>query len=193
MLYRFYLRLQHIFYRICTKLVFGETGKKSVVIAPMRVLGGGNIILGDNVSILNEARLEAITGHGNETFNGKLIIGSGTSIEQNCHIIAADELTIGERCMFSAYIYIADCNHHYAIGQDIHKTGLEIKKTKIGDDVFIGIGAKIMPGVTIGNNCIIGANSVVTKDIPNYCIAAGIPAKIIKKYNFQTSNWEKIS
>ena len=163
------------------------------MIKPLRIIGGGKIYIGDNVNILNEARLETITDFGEEKYNGKLVIGSGTSIEQNCHIIAADELVIGERCMFSAYIYIADCNHHYAIGQDIHKTGLEIKKTKIGDDVFIGIGAKIMPGVTIGNNCIIGANSVVTKAIPDYCIAAGIPAKIIKKFNFQTSNWEKIS
>ena len=92
MLERCYMRVQRLFYRLYTKLVFGKTGKKTIVIAPMRILGGKNIILGDNVSILNEARLEAITKHGNEKFNGTLVIGSGTSIEQNCHIIAADEL-----------------------------------------------------------------------------------------------------
>lgn len=192
MLIRILQFIKCLYYRLNAKLIFGKVGKGSYIISPMRVIGGKNILLGDDISILNEARLEAITLHGNKKFNGKLVIGSGTSIEQNCHIIAADELIIGERCMFSAYVYIADCNHCFVVGKDIHQSGLEVKKTRIGNDVFIGIGAKILPGVKIGNNCIIGANSVVTKDIPDYCVAVGIPAKIIKKYNFQTEKWEKI-
>jgi acetyltransferase-like isoleucine patch superfamily enzyme len=62
----------------------------------------------------------------------------------------------------------------------------------IEDEVWIGNGACILPNVTIGKHSIIGSNAVVTKDIPPYCVAAGVPAKIIKQYNPQTEKWEKV-
>ena len=61
----------------------------------------------------------------------------------------------------------------------------------IGDNVWIGEGVFVAPGVTIGKGCVIGAHSFVNKNIPDYCIAAGSPARIIKRYNFNTQRWEK--
>lgn len=61
----------------------------------------------------------------------------------------------------------------------------------ISDGTWIGTNAVIVGNVKIGKNCVIGANSVVTKDIPDYCIAAGIPARIIKRYNIETHSWER--
>lgn len=62
----------------------------------------------------------------------------------------------------------------------------------IGDQTFIGMHAVILPGVLIGKHCVIGANSVVTDNIPDYSVAVGVPAKVIKKYNWKTGEWEKI-
>ena len=62
---------------------------------------------------------------------------------------------------------------------------------EIGDGSWLGTHVVIAGNVKIGKHCVIGANSVVTKDIPDYCVAAGIPAKIIKKYNFDTCTWDR--
>jgi acetyltransferase-like isoleucine patch superfamily enzyme len=62
----------------------------------------------------------------------------------------------------------------------------------IGSGTWLGTNAVVVGNVRIGRNCVIGANSVVTKDIPDYCIAAGIPAKIIRQYNLATNEWEKV-
>lgn len=158
---------------------WGRRGNNSRIIKPMRIIGKRNMYIGDNVIILNNARMETIDTWQGEKLNGSIKIGKGTSIEQNCHIIAADELCIGEDCVISANVYISDCNHGYAPGARIMDQPLEIKKTRIGNSVFIGIGAKIMPGVTIGNNSVVGANAVVTHDVEANTIVAGIPAKAI--------------
>ena len=66
-----------------------------------------------------------------------------------------------------------------------------MSEVTIGEDSWIGENVCIC-GASIGKHCVIGANSVVTKDIPDYCVAAGIPAKVIKKYNFEKNSWDRI-
>ena len=153
---------------------WGHKGANVRVISPMRIVGKHRIFLDDDVYILNDARLEAEPG-----FDSSLHIGRGTSIQQGCHIIAAGHLDIGEDCVFSAWVYVADCNHTYNQGR-IADAPLVVKPTKIGNNVFIGIGAKIMPGVVIGDRAVIGANAVVTTSVPGGEIWAGVPAKKIK-------------
>lgn len=166
----------------CKDRFYGKRGKHTKIIKPMRILGKSHIFLGDNVTILNAARLEAVNGMwGDESYEGRLFIGDGTSIEQCCHIVAAGDLIIGRNCVFSSNVYISDCNHKYEKDKTIMEQGLEIRKTLIGDGVFIGVGAKIMPGVTLGNHCIVGANAVVTHDVPAGMVAVGVPAKIRKR------------
>ena len=146
----------------------------------MRILGKKHIFIGNNVIILHHSRIEAITKYGQQELHPYLSIGDSTNIGQNCHIIATDSLEIGKDCTFSSFVYISDCNHRYIPGLKISESGLDIRKTKIGNGVFIGIGARIMPGVTLGDNCVIGANAVVTHDVPERAVVAGVPAKIIK-------------
>lgn len=171
---------------------YGQFGRKSKIVKPMRVLGKKYIYVGNNVHILNGARIEAVSKWHGKILNPELRIGDGSNFEQDCHIIAADKLSIGRNCVFSADVYVADCSHQYLPGENALSTELEIKKTEIGDGVFVGIGAKILPGAKLGNGCVIGANAVVTHDIPPYCVAAGVPARVIKKYNFEKKQWEKI-
>lgn len=173
---------------------YGKIGSMSCIIKPMRIIGKRKIFVGDHCTILNHARMETISRWKVKQFNGSIHIGNYTSIEQNCHIIAADKLEIGDHTVISAFVYIADCGHSI---DDTTKSVMEqplfVKRTKIGAYCFIGIGAKIMPGVEIGDHAVVGAGTVVTKDVPPYTMVVGSPAKIIKKYNLEDRKWESVN
>lgn len=171
---------------------FGSMHWTSQMAKPLRILSPRYIFIGKNVTILPMARIECVRKWKDKTYHGELVIGDGTSIEQSCHIIAGDRLEIGREVTISAFVYIADCGHGIDdVTKDVMEQPLEVHTTKIEEGAFIGIGARIMPGVTIGKHAIVGANAVVCRDVPDYCIAAGVPAKIIKKYNFEKRSWEK--
>ena len=97
--------------------------------------------------------------------------------------------------MLSPNVYITDCDHAYenieipVMDQEIIKKDYSVS---IGDHSYIGINSVIVGNIRIGKHCVIGANSVVTKDIPDYSVAVGSPAKVIKRYNRRTGQWGKI-
>lgn len=110
----------------------------------------------------------------------KLIIGNGVVIGRNCMITIKDELQIGDHTIIGGYVQIIDHNHSCRKNELIKEQKAEIKPIRIGRDVWIGSGAKILCGVTIGDGAVIGANAVVNKDIPAYAVAAGVPAKVVR-------------
>lgn len=114
---------------------------------------------------------------------GTVRIGKGSEIGERCRISIANSLEIGEKVLLSPNVYITDCDHEYrdvdvpVIDQGIVQRG---QKVSIGEGSYIGINAVIVGNVRIGRHCVVGANSVVTKDVPDYCVAVGSPAKVIK-------------
>lgn len=123
---------------------------------------------------------------------GKVTIGNGVHIGANIKIDCYGEIAIEDDCLLACDIYILDCNHGKNPSVKSYvDTEREIKPVRIGKGCWIGERVSILPGVNIGEKTIIGTNSVVTKDIPAYSIAAGIPARVVKKYNQQTKQWEK--
>lgn len=118
----------------------------------------------------------------NAGFNGTITIGKNSLVDDNTFITAQQSIRIGDNTQISAYTFITDFNHRT---QDRRKTilsqGYIQNPVRIGNDVWIGAHTIILPGVTIGDGAVIGAGSVVTKDIPPYSIAVGNPAKIIKQ------------
>lgn len=122
---------------------------------------------------------------------GDVFIGSHTIIGLSNTIIGPVE--IGNNVMMAQHVVISGLNHGYA-DIDIPPSDQPVVTSKITvcDDVWIGANSVITAGVRIGKHSVVGGGSVVTKDVPDYAIVAGNPAKLIKQYNFQTKNWERI-
>ena len=119
-------------------------------------------------------------------------MGDHSHLNYSAHVIASKKIIIGKDCNIAPYVYIADNTHSYKnIDLPIKSSPIQqLRPVSIGDGTWIGTHAAII-GCSIGKHCVIGANSVVTKDIPDYCVAVGIPAKIIKRYDFSTQSWRK--
>ena len=117
---------------------------------------------------------------------GIVKIGKGSEIGERCRISIANSLEIGEKVLLSPNVYITDCDHEYrdidvpVMDQGIVQRG---QKVSIGDGSYIGINSVLVGNIKIGKHGVIGANSVVTKDVPDYCVAVGSPAKVVKRYN----------
>ena len=105
-------------------------------------------------------------------------------------------MIFGNDVLTGPHIFVADHNHAYTnISVPISKQGVKCNPTDevvIGDGSWIGTNVVIVGNVHIGKHCVIGANSVVTKDIPDYTVAAGIPAKVIKRYDFEMKEYIKV-
>ena len=112
--------------------------------------------------------------------NPKLTIGNNVSIGRSTIIAIKDHLKIGDNTEIAANVFICDQSHGIEIGKLITEQKSLIEKVVIGEDVWIGTGSVILKGVKIGNGSVIGANSLVNSDIPEYQIWGGNPAKFIK-------------
>lgn len=189
----FCIRIKMVWQRLKYQKSFKKFGKRSLIIKPDRLIGTSSIELGEYVRILHHLRMETITKWREQTFTPKLSIGDYTTIEQNCHIIAADELIIGKNVTISANVFISDTEHAYEkVDTHIHQQDLRVKKTSIGDYCFIGYGAVIQAGTVLGRHCVVGSNAVVKGVFDDYSVIAGVPAKVVKKYNPDTKKWEKV-
>jgi lipopolysaccharide O-acetyltransferase len=126
-----------------------------------------------------------------------IIFGENVEINDYVHIAAHKRIEIGNNVLIAGKIFITDLNHGSYGKNDIHDSPeilpndrqLSAEPVIIEDNVWIGEFVSILPGVRIGKGSIIGTMSVVSKSIPEYCIAAGSPAKIIKRYDFNLGKW----
>jgi acetyltransferase-like isoleucine patch superfamily enzyme len=167
---------------------FGQFGQKSLLLKPLKIQGHPNISIGDHTQILNMGWLAALPLNG---LQGQLKIGSHVQIGHFCHIIATQEVIIEDHVLTADKVYISDNVHAYENPEiPILAQGIrQLSAVRIGSGTWIGENACII-GAKIGRNCVIGANAVVTKDIPDYCVAVGVPARIIKKFNVASNLWE---
>jgi len=195
---KYYRSLRHSMSRVfCFMRGITDTGSNISVSSGTILKGGKKIRISDGVVIEKGAMLIA---HGPDSFIG---IGSNTWLCYNCILDTSDGwIKMGSHCTVNSFsilygngglelgnfvriaphVVIAAMNHTYENPDiPICKQGIQSKGIKIEDDVWIGAGAKVLDGVTIGKGSVIGAGAVVTKNIPAYSVAVGIPAKVIKK------------
>ena len=190
-----YLRVKYAIFSRLFRLVycrsFKQFGKKSLIVCPLHVNGIENISIGSNVYINNKAWLAAVPL--SKSNNCELYIGHGSRIGNFNHIYSTKSIIIGNDVLTADKVYISDNLHGYEdINTPIHKQEIkQIGTVKIGDGSWLGENVCVI-GANIGVNSVIGANSVVTKDIPDYSIAVGSPAKIIKKFCFEKNEWVNI-
>jgi acetyltransferase-like isoleucine patch superfamily enzyme len=172
---------------ILYKPFFNKVGWKSYIGKPLILEGAKRVSIGKKVRIYPGLR---IVTHGK---NGNIIIEDDVSIGQNVHITSSEsDLIIGSKTTILGNVFITNIDHDYQeINVHIMKQAYLTKTTKIGDNCYIGYGSAIQAGTILGNQCIVGANSVVRGEFPDYCVIVGAPAKIIKKYNPETQEWEK--
>jgi len=189
----FYLRIKNTLfiriYRLFYKRKFKEFGEKSSVVFPLKINGMSNISVGNNVYIAYKTWLAALPHTGDK--NCLLEIGDGTVIGNFNHIYATKQIIIGKNVLTADKVYISDNQHEYEdILQPILKQKIkQLNTVIIGDGTWLGENVCVI-GAKIGKNCVIGANSVVTRDIPKYSVAVGSPAKIIKRYCQDDKIWK---
>ena len=187
-------KVKELYYKVISqtfyKHSFASFGKESRIIKPLKIRNAQKIMIGRKVSINDYAFLMVVDG--SEKKEGKLIIEDGTDIGHFNHIVCLDEVRIGKNVLTADHVFITDNNHTYTdLSLPISKQGVYSKgSTIIGDETWIGENACII-SAKIGRHCVIGSNSVVTSDVPDYSVVTGIPAVIVKQYNPETRKWER--
>jgi acetyltransferase-like isoleucine patch superfamily enzyme len=119
-----------------------------------------------------------------------ILIGENVTIEQNLHLTCANRIVIGNNTAIAANVTITDIEHPYTdVNIPIERHDLVVKEVVIGEDSKIYNNAVILPGVHIGKHCVIGANSVVARDIPDFSVAVGAPSRVVKQYDRVLETW----
>ncbi|WP_367896806.1 acyltransferase [Enterobacter vonholyi] len=173
------------------RLSFKNFGKKSGIFKPDILQGVKYIEVGERVVIQPGLWALALK---NDNHNPILNIGDNVYIGRFLHIVSVRRVIIEKDVLIADKVYISDNLHEY---KDI-QTPISQQPVIFKDDVVIKEGAWIgenvsIIGACIGRNSVVAANSVVTKDIPDYSVCAGVPAKVIKKYCFERNEWISIS
>ncbi|HLU83293.1 MAG TPA: acyltransferase [Trueperaceae bacterium] len=132
--------------------------------------------------------------HISQDFQPTITIGDRVTATGALQVVAFKEIVIEDDVMFAANIFVSDGSHGTTTGEVPYKyqgiTG--IAPIRIGRGSWIGQNAVIMPGVTIGELAVIGANSVVTNDVPPRCVAVGAPARIVKRWDLTAQRWRRV-
>lgn len=169
--------------RCYTELIrrrFAHWGEGARIEAFAKLISPNLVQVGNNVKICEHAWFNATDDRGD--CKPTLTIGDGTYIGRFVHINAWQEVVIENDVLIADRVFISDCEHmHINTEVPIIRQGDTFKgAVRLREGCWLGIGVVILPGVVVGRNSVVAANSVVTKDVPDYTVVAGMPAKIVK-------------
>lgn len=176
-------------FRFLHKREFADFGGSVFVFEGAEFMNKRLIAIESDVVIQRHCYIAA-SDDGARTGDVRISIGDGSNIGPRNHIFAAQSVRIGRKVISGPNVFISDCTHEYSdvripvIDQEVRV----VNNTSVGDDSWLGINSIIM-GCSVGRHCIIGANSVVLSDIPDYCVAVGNPARIVRHYDRQSQSW----
>lgn len=195
MIYKLY-RTPHFLHRLCAyfyyKYKLGQFTRSSYIASPLRIDGGKKIYIGKGVIIEYKAWIASTPLTGEK--ESKLIFEDGCIIGHFNHIYATNSIILHKNVLTADRVYISDNLHGYEdVNTPIKSQPIVQNGTvEIGEGSWLGENVCVL-GAKIGKHCVIGANSVVTKDIPDYSVAVGAPAKVIKQFNKNENSWVKIN
>jgi acetyltransferase-like isoleucine patch superfamily enzyme len=161
-------------------------GENSIVLRPL-FWTPEVVSIGSNVLIWPGCRIEGIESAAH------ISLGDGVTMQQNCHITAGGNLLIGAGSTILFDVMITDVDHRYEeFGRRIIDQPVDVFSTRIGCNCFIGSGARILAGTTLGESCVVGANTVVRGKFPAGAVIAGIPGRTVKQYDAAVRSWVKM-
>ena len=147
----------------------------------MLVAKGASVVFGAGCVVDNGMTVEC---------RGKIEVGARTVFGHHGTLAAAEFISIGEDCLIAEMVSIRDHDHSFTnISVPYNQQGQAIAPVRIGSNVWLGCKVTVIRGVSIGNNTVVGANAVVTHDLPSDCVAVGIPARIVR-YLDPDKRWE---
>jgi len=187
--------------RLLYRPLFARVGHSLYTQTGVEFIGANCIEIGNQVKILRDVRLNVSLPNSKISLGSQICLDRGVDInigahEGNCHIEIGEgthispytclagpgHIKIGKKCLIASHVGIYANNHNFAdITRYIRDQGVSRKGIVIEDDCWLGSGVKVLDGVTIGQGSIIGSGAVVTKDIPPYSVAVGVPAKVISQ------------
>lgn len=185
-------RLRNLAYTWMISDLFAERGRGSRVCPPFRFSNLHLVRLGPGAIINRDCWIQVVLGLGDDR-SVKLKIGAFAGIGMGATISAAKSVVLGEHVLLARNVYISDHRHAYEdISRPIMDQGIcGVSPVSIGRHTWLGQNVVVLPGVTIGEHCVIGANSVVRDSIPDFSVAVGAPASVVRQFNRDTGQWEK--
>tara|TARA_R110001592_G_scaffold53617_6_gene164415 strand:+ start:5041 stop:5595 length:555 start_codon:yes stop_codon:yes gene_type:complete len=167
------------------RIFFGRFSLPSYIGSPVFLMNVRHMYIGKRVRIFPGLRAEC---HG----NGRLFIGDNVAIGQGLHVTCMGDLHIGEGTLITGYVSITDIEHEYeSSGIPVLDQPMTWEQTEIGKNCFIGMGVRIQAGTILGDGCVVGANSVVRGDFPDHCVIVGAPARMVKRYDPTSGQWQR--
>ncbi|MEM8724182.1 MAG: acyltransferase [Pseudomonadota bacterium] len=178
--------LSILFYRLLGGF-FGSMGSGVRIVRPLRIFGAKHCQFGDEAVLQYGAYIAALKVHAEPPV---FKVGARTMIGNHAHIVCTKRVEFGEGVLTADRLFVADNRHTFEDpATPIRDQGLtQLAEVHIGDGSWIGENVCIS-GASIGKHCVIAANSVVTSDIPDHCVAAGAPARIVKRYCSEREGW----
>jgi acetyltransferase-like isoleucine patch superfamily enzyme len=172
---------------------FGRFGARSLIMwRPNTIFNEKYIEIGEDTLIGPGVSLSAGMVPGQECITSPVVkIGDRCLIGKGSGIVGHFSITIGNDVWTGHHVYITDQNHGYEeVDTPISQQSQPERPVVIGDETWLGYGTVVLPGVTIGKHVVVGANSVVTHDLPDYSVAVGAPAKVIRRY--ENGEWKSV-
>jgi lipopolysaccharide O-acetyltransferase len=160
---------------------FADFGRGSVLEPPVRLEGQGRIAVGRNVFVGPGSCLQALDEGRSEV---ALEIGDGTNIAGTCVLSAVEHVRLGRGVLLARNVYVADHAHAFEdTSQAVLDQGVtDVRPVEICDGAWLGQNVVVCPGVRIGRGAVVGANSVVRDDVPDFAVAVGAPARVVREF-----------
>jgi acetyltransferase-like isoleucine patch superfamily enzyme len=165
-------------------------GQNVVLRHPHKIRIGDDVVIDDNCLLDAKGETNGGIAIGSGVFvgrntilsckNGDIAIGDGANIGFNCEVFSASRVTVGANALFAAYCYVIGGGHNFEDPtRPIAEQGRRSAGVLVGEGVWLGAGAKVLDGVTIGAHAIVGAGAVLTVNVPDRGVAMGRPARVV--------------
>jgi acetyltransferase-like isoleucine patch superfamily enzyme len=187
---RILAKLRILWFAARHRAAFANLGRSAHLFAPYRIDGAAGIELGAGTTLQRDGWLYCVSQDGQPA---RLRIGAGCNLGYRNHITCVRDVEIGDHVLTANNVYIADNAHSFEdVTRPILQQPAQFKRAvRIGSGAWLGENVCVI-GASVGRNSVIGANAVVTHDIPDYCVAVGIPACVIRRFNPARGEWVSV-